>query len=290
MRKELVFNQHPCFGHSANRGRIHLPVCPSCNIFCNFCVRKAESDFGAVRPGLSSGLLAPASAADFVAEALRFCPEISVVGIAGPGDTLATDHALEAFASVDARFPHLIKCMSTNGLRLPERIDDVLAAGIDSLTVTVNAVDPAVLKDICAGIVYQGKLLEGEAGAELLIANQLGGIQAASAAGIVIKVNMVLIPEINAGHVAQVARAVGEAGADMFNLIPLIPQQRLAHCTAPGCDQVTAAREEAEPFVPVFRHCQHCRADAVGRLGGQDFGREVFGKLGTAAVDTFSHG
>lgn len=36
----------------------------------------------------------------------------------------------------------ILKCMSTNGLLLYERTDEIIDIGIDSLTVTVNAVDP----------------------------------------------------------------------------------------------------------------------------------------------------
>ncbi|MDR2610365.1 MAG: radical SAM protein [Clostridiales Family XIII bacterium] len=289
-RNGSLINQHPCFNHGAKAGRIHLPVCPSCNIFCNFCVRKTDDEeWDVVRPGLSSGLIAPEEAGRYVADALHFCPDISVVGIAGPGDTLATDHALRAFASVHERFPHLLKCMSTNGLRLSERLGEVIRAGVDTLTVTVNAVDPGILKDICSGIIYQNKLLSGAEGAEILIANQLGGIKAAALAGITIKVNMVLIPEINGDHVKQVAHEVGNAGASIFNIIPLIPQNKLSECAAPNCGQIADARADAETFLPVFKHCQHCRADAVGLLGGRDFGREVFANK-EAVADTFSHG
>lgn len=61
---------------------------------------------------------------------------------AGPGDTLATDYALETFRLVKEHHPELIKCMSTNGLLLYERADEIIEIGVESVTVTVNAVDP----------------------------------------------------------------------------------------------------------------------------------------------------
>lgn len=120
---------HPCLGGEAHfkYGRIHLPVSPSCNIQCKFCRRgfnKSE-----VRPGVSSLLLTPEEAVKTVRKALILCPEISVVGIAGPGDTLATDHALETFKLVKKEFPHLINCLSTNGLRLEEKAEKIVELG-----------------------------------------------------------------------------------------------------------------------------------------------------------------
>ena len=61
-------------------------------------------------------MITPDESIDILEKALKVCPEITVAGIAGPGDTLASDHALETFRKVKENFPQLIKCMSTNGL------------------------------------------------------------------------------------------------------------------------------------------------------------------------------
>jgi nitrogen fixation protein NifB len=266
---------------------MHLPVCPACNIQCKFCERKIGGGDAEIRPGRAASLIRPEDAGDYVAEALKLCPEITVVGIAGPGDTLATDHALRAFRVIDARFPMLIKCMSTNGLLLPERIDELVEARINTLTVTVNAVNPAILSRLCSGIVYHGKFYEGEEAGLILIRNQLDGIRLASKAGIVVKVNAVFAPDINGGHIKNIAKQVGRAGADIFNIIPLIPQQELQDQRAPNCEEIDSVRTAAEQYVPVFKHCQHCRADAVGLLGGQDLGSRIYQER---VKDTFSHG
>ena len=57
--------------------------------------------------------------------------------------------------------------------------------------------------------------------------------------------------------------------------------------TAPTCEQVDAARVKAGRFIDVFRHCQHCRADAVGIPGVSDFSKEL--SLGRVE-EVFSHG
>ena len=81
--KEQVSKLHPCFGHARNKGRIHLPVCPACNIECNFCDRKINTYED--RPGVSGEILTPSEAVDALRRALEICPDISVAGIAGPG-------------------------------------------------------------------------------------------------------------------------------------------------------------------------------------------------------------
>jgi nitrogen fixation protein NifB len=278
---------HPCFGAKHNKGRIHLPVCPACNIECRFCTRKIGSAEN--RPGVAAAIIKPPDAVFYVERALRFCPDITVVGIAGPGDALVTDNAMETFRLIGRRFPQLIKCMSTNGLLLDEKVKELINVGIDTLTVTVNAVDPAVQAEINGGILFHGRRFKGTEGAKILINNQLAGIAKAAAAGIKIKVNTVLIKEINLSHIKATAQAVAGAGASLYNIIPLIPQHELSCCQEPSCADIAQARQAAAEYIELFLHCQRCRADAVGIPGGRDFGPQVY--LGQFAfTQTFSHG
>lgn len=281
-------NSHPCFGGQKNNaGRIHLPVSPGCNIACRFCDR-AINDVEE-RPGVTSRLVKPEECEQILKKALDICPDIKVVGVAGPGDTLASDNALETFKIVKEKFPHLIKCMSTNGLLLNEKAEEVLRVGIDSLTVTVNAVDPVIENKLNAYIIYHGKKIEGVEGAKILIQNQLEGIRKVAAAGITVKVNTVLVPEINGEHIEEIAKTVREAGASIYNIIPLIPQHELKNCRAPVCAEIDSARTRASRYIDVFRHCQHCRADAVGVPGKSEFGDRIYQKR-LRAKETFSHG
>ena len=281
-------NSHPCFGGQKNHaGRIHLPVSPGCNIACRFCDRAINDTEN--RPGVTSKVITPDEGVEALEKALAICPEITVAGIAGPGDTLASDYALETFRRIRERFPHIIKCMSTNGLLLSERADEVIDAGIDSLTVTVNAVNPDIEARLNKYIVYHGRRYEGVEGAKILIENQLKGIAKAAAAGITIKVNTVLVPEINGAHIEEIAKTVSEIGAKIYNIIPLIPQYELADCKAPTCAQIDAARTRASKYIDVFRHCQHCRADAVGVPGQSEYGDQIYQRR-IGGKETFSHG
>lgn len=280
---------HPCLGGEAHfkYGRIHLPVSPSCNIQCKFCRRgfnKSE-----IRPGVSSLLLSPEEAVKTIRKALTLCPEISVVGIAGPGDTLATDHALETFRLVKKEFPHLINCLSTNGLRLAEKAEKIVEAGVQTITVTVNAIDPKIQKDICSFVIDEnGNKLVGEEGARKLIDAQLKGIKKISELGVIVKINSVLIPGVNDKHIKEIARVTKELGASILNIIPLIPQNELSHLEAPTCQLLDKCRGEAGEYLDVFRHCKHCRADACGVPGkNQDIHSELYDK---EVVETFSHG
>ncbi len=287
-RFDKISNLHPCFSGNANmtKGRVHLPVSPTCNIQCKFC-RRSLNKFEQ-RPGVTNKLLSPTEAAGLIDRALELCPEITVVGIAGPGDTLATSQALETFRLVNEHHPDLINCLSTNGLLLDRKAQDIWDAGVRTITVTVNAVDPEVLVNICSNIVLDGKQYEGITAAQLLIDAQKRGIKKMAELGAVIKINIVLIPGINDSHIAEIAKTVQELGAAIINLIPLIPQHEMSDYPAPSCQELNKAREAAEAYLPVFRHCQHCRADACGIPGREDLSRLLYehGEM----EQTFSHG
>jgi nitrogen fixation protein NifB len=283
-----VANRHPCFSGEANmnRGRIHLPVSPVCNIQCRFCKRAFNKN--EQRPGVSGQIISPEEAVSLVRKGLELCPDITVAGIAGPGDTLATHHALEAIDSIHREFPDLINCMSTNGLLLERYAEEIFQAGVRTLTVTVNAVDPVILDKICSQVILDGKIYEGVEGASILIEAQKRGIKKAADLGMLIKINIVLIPSINGGHIGEIAKTAAENGAGLINIIPLIPQFEFADYPPPDCVELAHARAAAEESLPVFRHCQHCRADACGIPGKGDLSSLLYGDRKFA--ETFSHG
>jgi nitrogen fixation protein NifB len=221
-----------------------------------------------------------------VRRALGLCPEITVVGIAGPGDALASDAALEAFGAVHEVYPGLIMCLSTNGLMLPDRAEDLVSVGVRTITVTVNAVTPEILEKVVSYIIWGGRRVSGLEMGEILIARQLEGIRRAAALGMTVKVNTVLIPGINNAHIEDIAREANAAGAGIYNIIPLIPRHELAHIDPPDCLMLSGARDAAQKYIEVFHHCKHCRADACGILGESDFSGELYG----GGMETFSHG
>jgi nitrogen fixation protein NifB len=264
---------------------MHLPICPACNIECGFCRRSVNDHEN--RPGVTSFILPVEKVDDYLAAAVERCKELSVVGVAGPGDTLVGNNLFKAFSIVDKSHPELLKCISTNGLLLDARADELIALGIDTLTVTVNAVDPEILSQIVPAIHYKGERIEGEAGAKILIENQLKGIRKMAAAGTTIKINSVLIPGVNGDHIPEIAKTVSALGANIFNIIPLIPQYKFEGFEEPTCEEIDDARAKAGAYIDVFRHCQHCRADAIGIPGFTDHSAELFHDK---AEDVFSHG
>ncbi|MFZ4857661.1 MAG: radical SAM protein [Desulfuromonadaceae bacterium] len=261
---------HPCFGgdHKKN-GRIHLPVAPRCNIKCNYCTRRHDCA-NESRPGVTSRILTPFQALERVREVKGspvMGPIIKVVGIAGPGDPLANEETFETFELIHAEFPEMIKCLSTNGLMLPQSMERLEWLDLRSLTITINAISPQVGSRIYSYVQYQDQTLRGVEAAELLIRNQLDGLQQAADRGITVKINTVLIPGINDFEVEKIAVAVKSRGAAIMNVMPLIPQADFAHVKPPTDAELSAVRDANQHILGQFKHCSQCRADAVGLIG-----------------------
>ena len=267
---------HPCYNEKLHDkvGRMHIPISPSCNIQCGFCTRKLNDTEN--RPGVSSCIMDVDQAMEHIRSTVTKMP-INVVGVAGPGDSLCSENTLKLFRQVREEFPDLILCMSTNGLLVPEYAEEIAEAGVKTVTITINAVDPEIGAQIYDDIEYKGKMYHGIEGFKILSENQLKGIKMLSDLGVVIKVNSVLIPGVNEDHIKEIAKVTQSKGASIMNILPLIPLNKFKDTPKPDCKLLARVRDEAEEYLPIFRACTQCRADAFGIPGQvqQDFSLEL---------------
>jgi nitrogen fixation protein NifB len=270
-RRAQSTSTHPCFDPSARHqhARIHLPVAPRCNAQCNYCNRKQACP-NESRPGLASEVMAPGAAVSTVRAALERGVPLSVVGIAGPGDALAnTKQTFETLLAVHREFPELLLCLSTNGLALKEwgsRLEDV---GVTHVTVTMNAVDPAIAAQVYRWVRVKDTLLWGADAGRAAIDAQQEGLADAVRRGFTTKVNSVVLPGINDEHVVEVAQRAAELGVDLHNCIPLIPVKDTPFegLNEPSTEEMKVIREACGKYLPQMSHCSRCRADACGLLG-----------------------
>ncbi|BDF70297.1 nitrogenase molybdenum-iron cofactor biosynthesis radical SAM domain iron-sulfur cluster-binding oxidoreductase [Oscillospiraceae bacterium] len=256
---------HPCFGGAGHGryGRIHLPVAPRCNLQCAFCDRRYDCA-NESRPGVTSAIITPEEAVLRTRRALLRDPRIRVAGIAGPGDPLANRETFDTLRLLRAHFPELILCTSTNGLLLEARLEELLAARLDTLTVTINAVTQETAQRIYTRVQWEGAGLPPGPGARLLLERQRRGLLLCAGAGILVKVNTVLIPGVNGHEIGAIARLAAQAGAAVLNIMPLIPCGQMGHLPPPTPAQLAQARREAGEWIPQFTGCRQCRADACG--------------------------
>ena len=260
--------EHPCFSEKACHrfGRMHLAVAPKCNIQCNYCIR----DFDCVnetRPGVTSQVLKPEEALRRVDEVMEKLHYIKVVAVAGPGEPLFNEETFETFRLVGEKYPQVILCISTNGLLLPDTIDRLDALGVSNVTVTLNAVDPNIGKEIYEHVIYGGKKYTGLEAAEILLDHQLKGLEEAVKRKMIVKVNTVIIPTVNDDHIIEITKAIKKLGVYIQNVMPLIPQYKFSHLSPPTPSEKKKVQDEMAKIMKQMRHCRQCRSDAIGKLG-----------------------
>ena len=261
--------KHPCYNKNAHdNARIHLPVAPICNIKCKFCNRKFDCQ-NESRPGVTSNLLTPEKALDTFEFYNSKVENLTVMGIAGPGDALANfEETKRTIQLITEKHPDVAICLSTNGLLLPQYAVELKELGITHLTVTMNAVDPAIGERIYDYINYKGKIVVGREASEILLHNQLEGLEILKNLDVMCKVNIVAIKGINDFHVKDIVEKVKTFGVTLTNIMSLIPVKGTTfenHETLTK-EQLKKIRKECDTVVTQMFHCRQCRADAVGKL------------------------
>ena len=199
---------------------MHVAVAPACNVQCHYCNRKYDCA-NESRPGVVSERLRPEDAVRKVLAVAAEIPELSVVGIAGPGDALANPTPRSRPSRACGAPRRTCGSASPRTASRCPSMERLARAGVRHVTVTVNMIDPAVGERIYPWVLRGGRKLRGAEGARVLSAQQLDGI-VGSPRGAFVKVNAVVIPGVNDAHLPDVVRAVRSAGAFIVNLVPLI--------------------------------------------------------------------
>ncbi len=286
-------HNHPCFSEEAHHhyARMHVAVAPACNIQCHYCNRKYDCS-NESRPGVVSELLTPEQAIQKTLAVAAAIPQMSVLGIAGPGDPLANpERTLATFRGLSEKAPDIKLCLSTNGLALPGLVDEICRHNIEHVTITINCVDPEIGARIYPWIFWNNRRITGIKAARILIEQQQKGLEMLVERGVLVKINSVLIPGVNDRHLREVSRVVKAKGAFLHNLMPLIAEPEhgtffgLMGQRSPTAAELQTLQNDCADGMAVMRHCRQCRADAVGMLGEDRCAEFTLDKIGAMEID-----
>ena len=158
---------HPCYSEEAHHyfARMHVAVAPACNIQCNYCNRKYDCA-NESRPGVVSEKLTPGSgdaqgghgrqrgAAALGARHRRAGRRLLRLGARPRRPSTRSPTGI----------PDIKLCISTNGLALPDHVDELAAMNVDHVTITINMVDPEIGAKIYPWIFYKRQALHRHRG------------------------------------------------------------------------------------------------------------------------------
>ncbi len=194
---------------------------------------------------MTSTILSPGQALYYLESVLEKNKQISVVGIAGPGDPFANEReTMETLRLVRKRFPEMILCVASNGLNVAPYVDELASLNVSHVTLTINAVDPEIGANIYAWVRNGKSVYHGQIGAKLLWERQSRAISSLKERGITIKINTIVVPGVNDHHVVEIARKVADLGANISNCVPLYPvaETPFASIASPSHEQIAALR------------------------------------------------
>ena len=180
---------------------LRLSVTERCNLRCAYC-RPQTGEKGMMRGSTLSdaeilGLL------DLVGSALP----IDKLRITG-GDPLLRPRLPVLVKKIRRRFPSTLLVATTNGLLLGRQAEELRSAGLDSLNVSLDTLDPRVFARLCG--------IDG-------LQSVLQGLKSARRAGFgKIRINTVLLRSANGGTLHDLFRFAGNEDFEL-RLIELMP-------------------------------------------------------------------
>jgi len=218
---------------------LRISVTDRCNFRCTYCMPKEVY-------GSSYRFLPRADLLTYeeIARLARIFAAHGVEKLRLTGGEPLLRREIEVLVAMLARIPALDLTMTTNGTLLPQKASSLAAAGLDRVTVSLDSLDD----DVFAALNDVGFPVE----------RVLAGIEAAAAAGLPVKVNMVVKRGVNEESILPMARYFHGSG----HVLRFIEYMDVGHTNGWRLDDVVPAAEivaaidaelPLEPVEPAYR-------------------------------------
>lgn len=235
---------------------LRISVTDRCNFRCVYCMPKEV--FGKDYAFLERKEIL---AFEEIARLARVFSGLGVEKIRLTGGEPLVRRNLEQLVGMLARIPGLDLTLTTNGSLLKQKAAALKAAGLNRVSVSLDALDDAVFKRMND--------------ADFPVAKVLEGIEAAAAAGLSpVKVNAVVKRGLNEDNILPLARFFRRSG----HVLRFIEYMDVGHTNGWRMDDVVSAREIVEtinrefPLEPIERNYQ---GEVAQRWRYRDGGGEI---------------
>ena len=250
------YDVHPCWANERRHvwERIHLPVAPLCNVKCSFCDHQIGASCHLPKPGSAARVMSPSEAIMRVRMELERRPNLHIAAISGPGEPLANQQTFETLRGIRAFNQDIEFCLSTNGILLSNYVDELLSLDVNTISVSISAVNPATAAKLYEWALYDGRKIYGDEMIQWILQKQIAGIQLASKKGIILKANSIMIPGINDIEIESLAQTLTDLGIKMQNITPLVPYANMQKIRVPTSSEIQSARKLASTHIRQFRN------------------------------------
>jgi predicted Fe-Mo cluster-binding NifX family protein len=185
------------------------------------------------------------------------------VEIEGPGDPLASaDTVLRALALLHEHHPDVLTGLVIDGPLLDEYVEELGEFGLAYVRVRLDTLRLRTARRLVGGAIHRGEALDRLEAAQLLVEQPLRALHVARRAGIAAAARIALLPALNGGELATLARAAAEAGAERVEVVAgsvhrASPLARLGSATGGELAQARATAARAVADVRAVANAAH---------------------------------
>jgi len=211
--------------------------------------------------------MTPEDAMNALHHEMKKSSNLRIVAISGPGEPLYNIETFVTLENVRKFYPDMKFCLSTNGILLGKSVEYLVSLEVATVSVSMSAILPKTVNKIYSWAIIESNRVDDDRVGNLIPKLQLKGIEEASKAGIDVKVNTILIPDVNDDEILNLSKKIKQAGASLQNIVPLFPRGLMRNMSSPSVLKLNMLRKAAKRYIPQFTHCRQCRSDVVGIPG-----------------------
>ncbi len=177
-----------------------------------------------------------------------------LVGVAGPGDPMATlAEVIEIFALLRQKYPQVCFGLRTLGFGIADYAQTLADAGVQYVELIIDGFDSEDIEAVYQWIRPARKTVPLPEAAELLLREQKRAVAALGEAGITVCGSATLYPGVNLDKAEKIARQAGEQGLAAFSFVPgKIYGEGGEVEQEPGCEAMAELKAKCAGVLPMI--------------------------------------
>jgi nitrogen fixation protein NifB len=199
---------------------ISLPVAPTCNMMCNFCMKDRDCISNGNNPEYLSRTMTPRQAVNWAKQSVDDNKRIKIIDISGPGEPLYNVQTFETLKRLNIELPHCYYRINTNGLLLSEKINELVKLNIRMVNVSICSISLEGITRLYSRIVKdKSAIARGIDMANSILKLQYEGIKSCTENGINVGINTICIKGVNDHEILEMASKYSKIGVNSMHLI-----------------------------------------------------------------------
>ena len=199
---------------------ISLPVAPTCNMMCNFCMKDRDCISNGNNPEYLSRTMTPRQAVNWAKQSVGENKRIKIIDISGPGEPLYNVQTFETLKRLNAELPDCYYRINTNGLLLSEKINELVKLNVRMVNVSIGSISAEGIQKLYSRIVKDKSVIfRGADMANTILRLQYDGIKACVENGINVGINTICIKGVNDNEILEMASKFSKIGVNSVHLI-----------------------------------------------------------------------